>query len=79
MTDTTAERHAEQLRNAAHASILRPNVAAAYLGVSRRKLYDLAEIDPTFPRKIVLSKRCVGWRREALDSWLEAKEGGNDA
>ena len=56
-------------------AILRPKDAAAYLGVSRRKLYDLAEIDPTFPRKLVFSARCVGWRREALDEWLRAKEG----
>lgn len=57
-----------------HAAILRPHRAAEYLGISRRKLYDLAEIDPDFPRKIVFSKRCVGWRREALDAWLRAKE-----
>lgn len=57
------------------AAILRPKGAAEYLGISRRKLYDLAEIDPDFPRKIVFSARCVGWRREALDAWLQAKEG----
>ncbi|WP_028490927.1 AlpA family transcriptional regulator [Thioalkalivibrio sp. ALJ15] len=57
------------------AAILRPNEAAPYLGMSRRKLYDLSESDPTFPRKIVFSSRCVGWRREALDAWLRGKEG----
>lgn len=55
-------------------AILRPAEAAEYLGMSRRKLYDIAEIDPDFPRKIVFSKRCVGWRRESLDAWLRAKE-----
>ncbi|MCU7830321.1 MAG: AlpA family phage regulatory protein [Candidatus Thiodiazotropha sp. (ex Myrtea sp. 'scaly one' KF741663)] len=58
----------------AQPEVLRPAKAAAYLGFSRRKLYDLAEIDPTFPRKIVFSSRCVGYRRESLDSWLLEKE-----
>ena len=56
------------------AEVLRPIQAAAYLGFSRRKLYDLAEKDSSFPRKIVFSARCVGWRRESLDAWLNAKE-----
>lgn len=54
--------------------ILRPAQAAACLGISRRKLYDLDECDPTFPRKIVFSARCVGYRRESLIEWLRAKE-----
>lgn len=62
------------MTTANQSAILRPKSAAAYLGVSRRKLYDLAEIDPDFPRKIVFSKRCVGWRREALDAWLRERE-----
>lgn len=74
-TEQTQKRHAEQLRNALYAKILRPKVAADYLGVSRRHLYHLAEFDPNFPRKIVFSSRCVGWSREALDEWLTAKEG----
>lgn len=61
---------------ATNQAILRPQQAADYLGMSRRKLYDLADVDPDFPRKIVFSARCVGWRREALDAWLEAKEAG---
>lgn len=57
-----------------HPSILRPTDAAEYLGVSRRKLYEIAERDSDFPRKIVFSRRCVGWRREALDEYLQKKE-----
>ncbi|WFM73314.1 AlpA family phage regulatory protein [Halomonas sp. CKK8] len=55
---------------------LRPKKAAEYTGISRRKLYELNECDPRFPRKIVLGSRCVGWRRESLDKWLREAEGG---
>jgi len=57
-------------------SILRPNQAAAYIGVCRRQLYKLSDTDPTFPRKIIITSRCVGWRKEALDQWISGKEGG---
>lgn len=55
--------------------VLRPPKAAEYVGVSLRQLYNIAERDETFPRKLVFSRRCVGWRRESLDAWLRAKEG----
>jgi predicted DNA-binding transcriptional regulator AlpA len=55
--------------------VLRPPRAAEYVGVSLRQLYNIAAADPAFPRKIVFSPRCVGWRRESLDAWLRAKEG----
>lgn len=55
--------------------VLRPPRAAEYVGVSLRQLYNIAERDPDFPRKLVFSPRCVGWRRESLDAWLKAKEG----
>jgi len=54
--------------------ILRPPQAAAYIGVSLRQLYNIAESDDDFPRKIVFSRRCVGYRRAAIDEWLQAKE-----
>ncbi|PWG62333.1 helix-turn-helix transcriptional regulator [Spiribacter halobius] len=57
-----------------HSGVLRPPQAAEYLGMTTRHLYNVAERDPTFPRKIVFSARCVGWRREALDAWLKEKE-----
>lgn len=59
-------------------AIMRPNRAAEYLGVSRRQLYNIAEQDPTFPRRIVFTARCVGWRKESLDEWLKQKEAGAD-
>ena len=51
----------------------RPAIAAAYLGMGRTKLHTIHETDPTFPRKIRLSARCVGWRKADLDRWLEQK------
>lgn len=54
---------------------LRPAAACEYLGVSRATLWRLSEADPQFPRKVVLTPRCVGWRRSALDEYLAEKEG----
>ena len=63
-----------ELKAGAKAALLRPQQAASYLGLSRTKLHTLSETDPTFPRKIVITKRCVGYRAESLDQWLSAKE-----
>lgn len=57
-------------------AMLRPAAASKHIGVSRATLHRLSENDPTFPRKIVLSRRCVGYRTDALDSWLAQKEMG---
>ncbi len=54
-------------------SFMRPKVAGPYLGFGQTKLHQLHETDPTFPRKIRLSKRCVGWRKADLDEWLARK------
>ena len=61
--------------------LLRPKQAAEYIGVSVRHLYNLEESDSDFPRKIFFSSRCVGFRREAIDAWLQRKEraAGGDA
>lgn len=53
---------------------LRPEQAAAYIGVSRRALDALHEKDPDFPRKILISNRCVVFTRKSLDEWLLKKE-----
>ncbi len=55
-------------------SLLRPAMVCALLGISRTCLHRLSETDSTFPRKIVLSSRCVGYRAESLELWLSAKE-----
>lgn len=55
-------------------SFLRLKEAASYLGISRQTLWRLGISDPTFPRMIIISARCKGYRREALHEWLKAKE-----
>jgi predicted DNA-binding transcriptional regulator AlpA len=56
--------------------ILRPAEACRYLGMSRTTLHQLHERDLSFPRKIVFTPRCVGWKKHSLDAWLAKKEGG---
>ncbi len=60
-------------KNQAVNVLIRPRDACIYLGIGRTKLHLLHETDPTFPRKIRLSSRCVGWRREDIDAWLAQK------
>lgn len=55
-------------------AILRPKQAAEYIGICLRSLYNYSDSDPDFPPKIQFSPRCVGWRKEAIDAWLERKE-----
>ncbi|MGO3295295.1 MAG: helix-turn-helix transcriptional regulator [Marinobacter sp.] len=54
--------------------IFRPESAADYISVSRSTFYRLSKDDPTFPSKIRLSARCVGYRGSELKAWLEARE-----
>jgi predicted DNA-binding transcriptional regulator AlpA len=55
-------------------AMLRPALASLYLGISRTCLHRLSETDSSFPRKIVISSRCVGYLTASLDAWLAAKE-----
>jgi predicted DNA-binding transcriptional regulator AlpA len=55
-------------------AVLRPPQAANYIGCSLRQLYNIERDDPDFPRKIIFSRRCVGYRRESLDAYLQRKE-----
>jgi len=55
-------------------AFFRPADAEKYLGIKKTKLRDLTETDPTFPRKIRISPRCVGWTRAQLDAWLASKQ-----
>ena len=57
-------------------NLLRPKDAAEYLKVSRTTLWRISETDPDFPRKITLTKRCVGWRKSDIDEYLKKKEAG---
>jgi len=52
---------------------LRPADVASLLNVGRTKIFLLERDDPTFPKKIRFSARCVGWRRVDLERWLQEK------
>lgn len=54
---------------------LRPEQAAKYLGISRTKLYELVDSDPSFPKRIYLGPRCVVFHRSELDAWFASKLG----
>jgi predicted DNA-binding transcriptional regulator AlpA len=53
---------------------LRNRVAATHLGISEVTLWRLSENDPDFPKKIRMTKRCVGFRKSELDAYLELKK-----
>ena len=55
------------------AELLRPKDACVLLGMGRTCLHNFDANDPTFPRKIILSKRLVGYRRQELLDWLTAR------
>ncbi|MYL98653.1 AlpA family phage regulatory protein [Novosphingobium sp. FGD1] len=39
-------------------------------GLSRATLYRKVQ-DGTFPKQVRIAQRCVGWRRAAIDQWLQ--------
>lgn len=41
--------------------------------LSRATLYTLIASDPTFPRKIKLSPRTVGFSESAVDAWIASR------
>lgn len=45
-----------------------------FLRISRSTLWRLEQTDPTFPRKLVLTCRKVGWFLDDLEEWLESKQ-----
>lgn len=58
----------KQPNNALH--ILRMKQLVERTKLSRATLYMLIASDPTFPRKIQLSTRAVGWHESSVDAWL---------
>ena len=55
--------------------ILRTNAAAELLGVSTMTLWRWSK-DPSFPPKIRLGKRAVGFRDSDLQAWIKSREEG---
>lgn len=57
----------------ANGCILRPEAAAAFLGISRPSLYRWERDNPDFPRRIKLGERVSGWKRADLEAWINAR------
>ncbi len=49
--------------------IVRLRTVIERTGLSRATIYRKVR-KGTFPRQIILSDRCVGWRESALERWL---------
>jgi len=66
----------EQLTNSAN-KIIRLNELTSLVGLSRSTIYDKQNpksprFDPTFPKKIKLGARAVGWFQNELELWLDS-------
>jgi predicted DNA-binding transcriptional regulator AlpA len=53
--------------------ILRVKQLVERTGLSRATLYVLMSTDPTFPRKIKLTVRAVGWLESEVDGWIVSR------
>lgn len=57
-------------------NLLRPkDIYQGKMNCSRAFLWKLANTDPSFPKKITLSSRCVGWLESDIDAYLASKAG----
>lgn len=59
--------------------VLRPEVTAEKFGVTRKTIYEWAKTDPTFPKKIQLGRRAVGFWESELDDWANSRQTGGAA
>ena len=71
--NTTTE--AANSRTIVQSDIVSRKQGAPLIGVSETTFWRLAECDDSFPPKIRLSARRVGWRKSALLQWLNSREG----
>jgi prophage regulatory protein len=53
--------------------ILRPSQAAEFLSISRSTLWRFAK-DSSFPKKIQMGVKSVGWRQHDLLQWIESRK-----
>lgn len=53
--------------------LLRPAAVCAKLGVSTTTLWRLTRTDLTFPPKVRLGERAVGYSQSALDTWVDSR------
>ena len=55
-----------------------------WTGIGKTTMYELLnpesdKYDPTFPKPVVLSRRCVRWRSDEVQAWLDAKSDSRDS
>jgi prophage regulatory protein len=53
--------------------ILRMKQLVVRTGLSRATLYMLKATDPTFPQKIRLTERAVGYLESEVDAWITTR------
>jgi prophage regulatory protein len=53
--------------------ILRMKQMPERTGLSRATLYVVMSTDPTFPAKINLTARTVGWLESEVDAWIASR------
>ncbi|KAG8150271.1 hypothetical protein BFF94_028365 [Burkholderia catarinensis] len=58
--------------------ILRMKQMSERMGLSRATLYVLMSTDPTFPAKINLTARTVGWLESEVDAWIASRAASRD-
>jgi prophage regulatory protein len=56
-------------------TVIRLGDAARRLGVSRSGLYGIKQRDPSFPQKINIGVRAVGFIEQDLEGWINSKKG----
>jgi hypothetical protein len=56
------------------AGALKAAGAAAYLGLSRSRFYELLREDPALKELSFTVGRCRLWKISALDSWIHARQ-----
>ena len=61
-------KHTEHL----HAAVLRKRALAKLLGVSQAHI-DRLRAKNEFPAPIRLGEQAVGWRMDAIESWLDSR------
>ncbi|EOR05470.1 AlpA family phage regulatory protein [Acinetobacter sp. ANC 3926] len=49
-----------------------------FVGVSRSTIYEMMDenspyFDPTFPKKVSISQKRIGWSAWEINEWIEAK------
>ena len=50
--------------------ILRLREVLARTGLSRSTLYRKLD-DGTFPQRVHISRRCIGWHESTIDTWIQ--------